>query len=93
MNNDDNEDASLNPLTPEVVINQIGSSIDRIYEFEIMESEIINESTNKTKKRKVDTVNEDFFKNGDEFSTKEQKTDSLKQIEKDFERRSNDCSG
>ena len=61
MNNDDNEDASLNPLTPEVVINQIGSSIDRRYEFEIMESEIINESTNKTKKRKADTVNEDFF--------------------------------
>ena len=55
MNNDDDEDASINPLTPEVVIKQIGSSIDGRYEFEIMESTTTNESTNRTKKRKTDT--------------------------------------
>ena len=63
MNNDDDEDASLiNPLTPEVVIKQIGNSIDGGYEFEIMESTTTtNESTNKSKKRKANTANEDFF--------------------------------
>ena len=50
MNNDDNEDASLNPLTPEAVIKKIGNSIDGRYEFEIMESETTNKSTNRIKK-------------------------------------------
>ena len=93
MNNDNDEDASINPLTHEVVIKQIGSSIDGRYESKIMESTTTNESTYKSKKRKAYTENEDFFENGDEFSTKEQRTDSLKQIEKDFERKSNECSG
>ena len=59
MNNDNDEDASINLLTPEVVIKQIGSSIDGKYEFEIMETTTTNESTNRTKKRKADTGNED----------------------------------
>ena len=51
-----NEDVSINPLTPEVLIKQIGNSIDGRYEFEIMESTTTNESTNKSKKRKADTA-------------------------------------
>ena len=50
-----------------------------------MEYTKTNESTNRTKKRK-DTGNEDYFVNGDEFSTKEQRIDSLEHIEKDSER-------
>ena len=54
-----------------------------------MESETIN----RNKKKKADTGNEDFFENENEFSTKEQRTNSLEQSEKDFERRPNECSG
>ena len=32
-NGDHDKDSSLNPLTPEVVIKQIGSTTDGIYEF------------------------------------------------------------
>ena len=60
MNNDNDEDASINPLTHEVVIKQIGSSIDGRYEFEIMESTTTNESTNKPKKLIADAGNEFF---------------------------------
>ena len=47
MNNDNDEDASLNPLTPEVVIKQIESTTDGRCEFDLMESETTNESTNR----------------------------------------------